>query len=472
VFVAVEELNQSPEVEWACPNTAFQPEPSSSAIYANNTANEELWIEAEEDTNSLGVFPNDEYFPKQWHLHNTGQSGGTPDADINAPEAWEITTGDPNIIIAVVDCGVESSHPDLISSLGSGHDFIDDDDLPDPSINDWWDSHGTACAGLIAAEGNNEIGVTGVTWNCKIMPIRIYGTKADGTAVNMTQAEKATALRWTASQGADILSNSWGQGSNPAPIIHSAVKDITRVDGIGRNGKGCIVLFASGNDSAPTKWYPQKYPEVITVGGTDHNDLYVWYGSYGPELDVTAPSGGGLVFSEFDKYLEECKHLSTDLLWTTDILGDAGDSIFNENSALLDYTEKFVGTSGACPIAAGVAALVLSIEPDLTNDEVRHYLEQSAKDLGDPGWDEYYGWGRVDARAALDMVLAKRCDLNNDWKVDIDDLLVLIEFWRTAEPSADIAPATKRDGIVDEQDVELLMRYWQVEIPEIDPTDQ
>ena len=126
------------------------------------------------------------------------------------------------------------------------------------------------------------------------------------------------------------------------------------------------------------------------------------------------------------------------------------------------------GTSSACPIAAGVAALILSIEPDLTNHEVRHFLERSAKDLGDTGRDDYYGWGRVDARAALDMVLAKRADLNDDWRVDLDDLVILIESWETNDVLADIAPATKRDGIVDDQDLELLMRYWQVEIPEMD----
>ena len=121
-------------------------------------------------------------------------------------------------------------------------------------------------------------------------------------------------------------------------------------------------------------------------------------------------------------------------------------------------------------MAAGIAALVLSIEPDLNNQEVRHFLERSAKDLGDLGWDQYYGWGRADARAALDMVLAKRADLNNDWRVDLDDLVMLIEAWATDDVLADIAPATKRDGLVDDQDLELLMRYWEVEIPQMDAT--
>jgi subtilisin family serine protease len=116
-------------------------------------------------------------------------------------------------------------------------------------------------------------------------------------------------------------------------------------------------------------------------------------------------------------------------------------------------------TSGACPVAAGVAALILSIEPNLTSDEVLHFLERSAKDLGDPGRDDYYGWGRVDARAALDMVLAKRSDLNDDWVVDEEDEAILIQAIDANDLSADIAPAAKRDGVVDANDLALLTRY-------------
>jgi hypothetical protein len=105
------------------------------------------------------------------------------------------------------------------------------------------------------------------------------------------------------------------------------------------------------------------------------------------------------------------------------------------------------------------------VEPDLTNEEVKHFIRQSARDLGEPGQDRYYGWGRVDARVALDMVLAKCADLNDNWIVDMEDLLILIDYWRTNEPSADIAPATKHDGIVNEKDLDLLMQYWQTEMP-------
>lgn len=384
------------------------------------------------------VIPNDlggEYWPAQWHLHNTGQSGGAPNADINAPEAWEIATGDPNIVIAVLDTGVDLNHPDLVNNLVPGYDFLDGDDSPAAVPGSHQHAaHGTACAGVVAAEGNNGMGVVGVTWNCKIMPVRI------GLSWSVAPAVAATAIRWAASNGADVLSCSWV--STDSPIINSAIAEVTGPGGVGRDGRGCIVVFSAGNDNAPITGFKGR-SDVIAVGATDDHDQRLSFSNYGPGLDLVAPAGDG------------------GNLWiaTTDITGTAGYTT-------TDYT-GFSHTSSACPIVAGIAALILSVEPELTNEEVRHFLTRSAKDLGDPGRDDYYGWGRVDARAALDMVLAKRADLNDNWKVDFDDLLILIEFWGTAEPSADIAPATQRDGKVDAQDLELMMQYYGSEIPEM-----
>jgi len=435
VFRAVVEFNEIDWIEWAAPNTAFQPKLCGT------------------------VLPNDEYFPLQWHLYNTGQSGGTPDADINVLEAWELTTGDPNVVVAVFDSGVDTNHPDLINNLVQGYDFLDDDDLPEPARIVPNDAHGTACAGLIAALGNNGVGVTGTSWNCRIMPIRILTP-----STIIADADIATSFRWAATHGADVLSNSWGYpNGQPSPIVHSAIKDVTQLGGMGRDGKGCVVLFAVPNDGVGNIYYPEKYPEVIAVGATDRNDLHWWYSNYGPELDLVAPSGGK---GDEDWWVTTGK----DWIWTTDITGPPGYSEWNAaygvDPNLLDYT-AIGGTSAAAPIAAGVAALILSIEPDLTNKEVQHFLERSAEDLGDPGRDDYYGWGRVDARAALDMVLAKRCDLNNDWKVDDQDIAILNTAIDTNDLSADIAPPAKRDGIVDEQDLELMMQYLETEIPEI-----
>jgi subtilisin family serine protease len=369
VFAAVEELGQAPEVEWACPNTAArlrlagQTVSAGDRLYAQDPGQGTIAGSA-----ASGVFPNDEYFPMQWHLHNTGQSGGTPGADINAPEAWEITTGDPNIVIAVIDEGVDTHHPDLVNNIVPGYDFVEDDNTADPAEQGGLlAAHGTGCAGLIAAEGNNGIGVTGVTWNCKIMPIRIFD--AEGRT---SDVDAASAFRWAAANGADVLSNSWGGAGSPSPIMHSAIVDVTQTGGIGREGKGCVLIFAAGNDNGPLK-YPESYVEVIAIGATGRNDARREYSNYGPELDLMAPSE----------------------VWTT---GQTGLGL-----GLLGYTDNHWGTSASCPIAAGVAALVLSVNPNLTSLEVQEILQLSARDLGDPGRDDYYGWGRVDAYEAVTL---------------------------------------------------------------------
>jgi len=472
VFAAVNKLNTQALVEWAWPNILYKPILSGQAPSGGPVPDRQMLAGVQvQGANNPGVFPNDQYFPEQWYLHNTGQvcmygSGGTPNADINATEAWKITTGDPNVVIAVFDTGVDSKHPDLVNNLLPGYDFWEYDDLPDPSPEVSLDNanyaHGTACAGLIAAMGNNNIGVTGVTWNCGIMPIRRSCIMADGQEIEVSEADTATAFRWAAFHGADILSNSWLQAI-PQPILHSAILDIIKPGGLGRNGKGCVVLFAAGNSETGLGFWPALYPEVITVGATDHDDIRWYYSNYGPELDIVAPSGG-LVAEDIPGGFQ----FSTDISGAYGVNDKGMSWVYGPILDLdMDY-RVFGGTSGACPVAAGVAALMLSVEPNLTNEEVRHFLTRSAKDLGAPGRDDYYGWGRVDARAALDMVLAKRADLDNDWRVDLDDLVTLIESWGTDDPWADIAPATKRDGVVDDQDLELMMRYWNVEIPEMD----
>jgi len=444
VFAALFELNQIESVEWAAPNVIAQrnrPEAPISKI--NNSEGNIYLYNAPLNFSSTGFIPDDEYFPMQWHLNNTGQFGGKTGADINALSAWEITTGDPNIVVCVHDTGVDLDHPDLVKNLVPGYDSYDNDYVPEPVLN-YEDAHGTACAGLVAAQGNNSIGVVGVAWNCKVMPIR------DGTYYSTNLAGAAEGFRWAAANGADVVSYSTAWSNHP--IIHSAIVDITKPGGIGRNGKGCVVFAAAGNRGKSVQ-YPAAHPEVIAVGATDPNDKRFSYSNFGPNLDIVTPSG------EWNNHIIVPQ-------WTTDIVGSGGYNRDNTDPSILDYTDAMGLTSGACPLAAGVAALILSVEPELTNEEVRHFLCRSAKDLGEPGRDDYYGWGRVDARAALDMVLAARADLYRDGKVDMRDLLVLIEHWRTDSSSADIAPATKRDGVVDNKDLELMMQYWHIEYPE------
>jgi len=440
VFSAVKELNKIDWIEWADLNVAFQPKPCN-----------ESGFHAPQVSQITGKIPNDEFLPMQWHLHNTGQFGYTPDADIDVLEAWEIITGDSNIVIAIVDDGVDANHPDLVNNLVPGYDFLDGDELTHPERDDKGNvnNHGTMCAGLAAAQGNNYIGVMGVTWNCKIMPIRNHRRKhpSEDEYDWITNAQTAAAFRWAADHGADILSNSWS-GANQ--IVRSAIIDITNPGGMGRDGKGCIVLVASGNhfDNESTNVRnPAAFREAIAVGATGENDTLRDYSCYGSAMDISAPSGaaGG--------------NRSQGIM-STDISGEEGVS-------KTDYRSGCNGTSTATPITAGVVALMLSVEPDLTSHEVRHFLTRSARDLGQPGKDNYYGWGRVDARAALDMILAKRADLNDDWKVDDADVTLFNELTAANDPIADIGPAPRPDGVIDERDLDLLMQYWGTEIPKM-----
>ncbi|MBN1505514.1 MAG: S8 family serine peptidase [Sedimentisphaerales bacterium] len=400
VLDAVETLAKANFVEWAYPNLALQLKPCG--------------LSAKSDPNSPArVEPNDTYFHKQWHLKT-----------IHAPEAWALKdkagkniTGDPNIIVAVLDRGVDTNHPDLANNIWTnakeiegepnndddgngfeddvhGWDFIDRDASVNPGSGSSLDAHGTECAGLIAAQGNNNLGVTGVTWKCTIMPVRIQPSPA---TMCETLIEPAEGLRYAAGQGADVISNSWATGYLNCPLIESAIEEVTSGGGTARNGKGCVVLFASGNwtPSGPVM-YPARHRNVVAVGAIDRDEKAWYYSGGGPELDIVAPSG------RLGDHL-----IPYDDVYTTDLVGAPGDSRYNHYSKLdNDYTDRAAGTSAACPIAAGVAALILSVDPNLTCTEVERILLRSARDLGTPGWDPNYGFGCVNAYAAVRMALS------------------------------------------------------------------
>lgn len=257
----------------------------------------------------LAAIPNDPGFSELYGLDNTGQTGGTPDADIDAPEAWDIQKGSQSAVIAVIDTGVDYTHPDLAANIwtnpgeipgdgidNDGNGFIDDVRGWDfyNNDNDPFDDqgHGTHVAGIIGARGNNATGVAGVNWNVKIMPLKFLDSGGWGTT-----ADAIKAINYATAMNAHVMSNSWG-GGGYSQFLKNAIA--------AANAKGILFVAAAGNDSSDNDIipaYPASFdvPNVIAVAATDHNDQIADFSNYGvasvdlgaPGVDIysTVPSG-------------------------------------------------------------------------------------------------------------------------------------------------------------------------------------
>ncbi len=334
------------------------------------------------DPSRPDLLPNDPLFSQQWHLANG-------DVGIRAPAAWSISTGKVDVRVAVVDTGMDLDHVDLRDRLLDGYDFVDDDDHPFSRQN----AHATACAGLIGASSDNRIGVAGVAWRCKIMPVRM--APDDGFGTRWATAE---AIAFAARNNVKIISCSIGSPW-PSNQEFDAIDEATNA--------GCLIFAASGNHNPefpeidnPRVEFPAAYEKCIAVGAVRYDNKRCNYSNWGPALDLVAPGGFGGENSPG--------------IWTTDCTGkdgynagatDGGDQAVDEPGG--DYTGQFDGTSAATPIAAGVAALVWSSFPDLSPEQVRQCLLETATkiDRENPYWRNghniYYGYGKVDAYAAM-----------------------------------------------------------------------
>lgn len=314
------------------------------------------------------VFDNT-YYEQQYYLKNTGQNGETVGYDINVEPAWNITEGSEDVIVAVIDNGVDKNHEDMGNRVLNGYTIGDTLGIGIP-LNDY-DAHGMSCAGIIAAS-NNSIGIRGIASNVNILPINIGA----GSNISVTDEDVADAIRWAYQNDADILSCSWHINHPPSPYL---ISTISNARSLGRNGKGTIVVFASGNGyETDSVYYPARLDGVIAVGAIK-GDGTIWdYSNRGYGLNLVAPSGGGNIV-------------------TTDRMGALGVDVGN-------YRFNFGGTSAACPQVAGVAALILSVAPYLTETQVRETLQSTAYDLGASGFDNTYGYGLVDAYAAVNAV--------------------------------------------------------------------
>jgi len=340
--------------------------------------------------------PNDPMFPQQWSFRNTGQDGrGIPGQDIKAVEAWGITRGSPNICIAVLDEGVDYAHPDFNApgKLATGYDSIEQDNAPRLNA---WDDHGTACAGIATAVIDNGLGVAGVAPHCRLMGIRIAYSPFAGANYWITSSDIiADGINAAVALGADVLNNSWGGGA----VSNAITGAIRNAKNNGRQGRGCVVCFAAGNGNGPIV-YPATLPEVFVVSAcnpwgrrktpTSQDGEWWWGSSFGPEVDVCAPG----VF----------------IRTTT-----------NGGGYLVDFN----GTSSSCPHVAGVAALVLSLNPQLTAPQVEEILRNSTDDLETPGYDIYTGHGRINAFKAVQSVTpSNRSRLNIGERLSPGEALV------------------------------------------------
>lgn len=316
---------------------------------------------------ALGA-PNDpDYSSKQWaHTER-----------MNSAAAWDLSTGSNTVTIAVIDTGIDETHPDLAAKIVAGYDFVDDDSNPH-DLN----GHGTHVAGIAAAITNNGVGVAGMSWGARIMPVRVLGADGSGSSSDITSA-----INWASTHGAKVLNLSLG-GTSYSTSMQNAVTSATNA--------GALVIAAMGNCRTagggcpyanPTA-YPAAYSNVMAVAATNRSDTYAYYSQYGSHCDIAAP-GGAMT------YLHDPGGIYSTLpTYTVDMTGDG----FSKN---YDYLQ---GTSMATPYVSGMAALIWSVSPSLTPAQVQQVMQDTAVDLGPTGWDANYGYGRIDALAALQSV--------------------------------------------------------------------
>jgi len=323
------------------------------------------------------LFNNDPLYPDQYYLNNTGQFGWLPGVDINAPEAWALSTGLHPVRVVVMDEGVEP-HPDLGNRVLPGYTPPGrSETVGEPSAPGH--AHGQAVAGIIGATSDNNLGISGIAPFCYLISVNLTGYQG------LSVFDRAIAIDFTWDDlAADVINGSIG-----LPPQHSAVDmAFQRARNMGRNGKGTVMVFAVGNANSSVA-YPASLPEIIAVGAADGNGNRWSFSNYGSALDIMAPTGNTGFTGD---------------MRTIDREGIAG---YNTNSSSNggDYITNFGATSGAAPVVSGVVALILSVNPNLTVSQVENHLYGTAIPMNAILPSSLSGWGRVDAEAALNAVM-------------------------------------------------------------------
>jgi subtilisin family serine protease len=315
-----------------------------------------------------GLIPNDPGFTNLWAMQNTEQFGGGLGMDMKGPQAWDITTGSSNIIVVILDVGVQPDHPDINQIPGTN--FTSDVSFDGGPVNAC-DNHGTTVAGCVSAIINNNLGTVGIAPGCRCASARAF--IANNTCDNswMTQSSwTVNALAWAQSIGARVSNNSNKYGLAVQSSAIAAEYSFTR-------GMGMVHFASAGNDATNSIWYPASLPGVNAVAAVQEGGRLASFSNHGAGLAFSAPGRD---------------------IYTTDRTGTNG---YGSGDYVYSY-----GTSLASPYAAGVAALVLSVNSSLSATNVEQIMQQSCVDLGLPGYDTTYGWGLVNAYNAVMLALA------------------------------------------------------------------
>lgn len=332
-------------------------------------------------------------YEQQWHLKKTKFNNTNVDAHVNVLEAWEQTTGNETVI-AVIDDGIDIDHPEFNTSGKVVHPWDATLQIPDPRPKFAHENHGTACAGVACASGIDM--ASGVAPNSKLMPIRLSS--------NLGSMNEAEAFVWAADHGADIISCSWGprdgnwsDSSDPTHTRKVGLPDSTRLaidyaTSKGRNGNGCLIVWAAGNgrENVFFDGYA-SYPKVMAIAACNDTGKRAVYSDFGKELICSFPS------NDFGYPLFNHPDPITEGIWTTDVRGEGGYNVG-------DYTGTFGGTSSACPGVAGILALLVSLKPEISFSEVLDLIKLSCDKIDSNGANYdvnghsiYYGYGRLNA---------------------------------------------------------------------------
>ncbi len=343
--------------------------------------------------------PNDPLFGQCWGLNNTGQFGGTPDADMDAPEAWDISIGDPSIIVVIMDAGIEQDHPDL--NQHPGNDFTTDPSSSGDPFNEC-DDHGTAVGGCVSATINNSLGLVGVAPGCRVASARVFisSVPCSGTG-SVATSWMVDALTWAEFIGARVTNTSLGLGA-PSGAITTKFEQ-TRDDGM-------VHFAAAGNGGVGSVSYPASIAGVNAIAALAPSGARASFSQWGPGLDFSAPG---------------------ESVSTTDRTGSDGYS--GSDYVTVD------GTSFASPYSAGVAALILSVNSSLSAADVELAMQESAVDLNALGYDTDSGWGFVNAYQAL-LRVAPRVQACGFGKITAPDAVASGVFGRSVAISMTPTP--------------------------------